>query len=382
LSPQQLEIQLITAVVAAACALVGSFLVLRRQSMLADAVSHAILPGIVLAFFWTESLTSPLLLIAAAGTGVVTVFLIEALERTRLVKTDAAIGLVFPALFALGVVLVARYASDVHLDTDAVLLGDPAFSWIERFAPAGRDLGPLALWTMGGVLLLNLAFVAALFKELKLATFDAALAGALGFAPALMHYALAALVSITAVGAFDVVGSVLVVALMVAPPSAAYLLTDRLPRMIGLAVLIGVLSAVLGYALARAMDASIAGSMAAAAGGLFLLAFLFARERGLLAQARRGIEQRREFARRMLAVHLLHHERTAEADEECRVRHLEEHLQWTPAFAERAVRQAVSRGTVRRQGAPAEAGHSAGPVGDRLSLTPAGRRYAQDVMVD
>ncbi len=342
---------------------------LRRQSMLADAVSHAILPGIVLAFFWTESLTSPLLLVAAAATGVMTVFLIETLERTRLVKTDAAIGLVFPALFAFGVVLVARYASDVHLDIDAVLLGDPAFSWIERFAPAERDLGPLALWTMGGVLLLNLAFVAVLFKELKLATFDPALAAALGFAPAVMHYALAGLVSVTAVGAFDVVGSVLVVALMVAPPSAAYLLTDRLPRMIAIAVVIGVLSAVLGYALARALDASIAGSMAAAAGGLFAVCFVAAPDRGLVAQARRGFDQRREFARRMLAVHLLHHERTAEAEVECRVGHLEEHLQWTPAFAERAVRQAERTGTLRR-------------AGDRLSLTDAGRRYAQDSMVE
>lgn len=368
MSPQQLEIQLIAAVVAASCALVGSFLVLRRQAMLADAVSHAILPGIVLAFFWTESLRSPLLLVAAAATGVVAVFLIEALERTRLVKTDAAIGLVFPALFALGVVLVARYASDVHLDTDAVLLGDPAFSWIERFAPAGRDLGPLALWTMGGVLLLNLAFVVLFFKELKLATFDPALAGALGFAPAALHYALAGLVSVTAVGAFDVVGSILVVALMVAPPAGAYLLTDRLPRMVALAVLLGVLSAVLGYALARALDASIAGSMATAAGALFVLCFALAPERGLLAQARRGTDQRREFARRMLAVHLLHHERTADADEECRVGHLQEHLSWSPTFAERAVRHAERGGTVRR-------------AGERLLLTDAGRRYAQDAMV-
>ena len=369
MSPQQIEIQLITAVVAAACALVGTFLVLRRQAMIADAVSHAILPGIVVAFFWTESLTSPLLLLAAAATGVVTVFLIEALEKTRLVRGDAAIGLVFPALFALGVVMVARYASDVHLDTDAVLLGDPAFSWIERLVVAGRDLGPLALWTMGGVLALNLAFVVLLFKELKLATFDPALAAALGFAPGLLHYGLAGLVSVTAVGAFDVVGSILVVALMVAPPAAAWLLTDRLPRLIGIAVGLGVLSAVLGYALARSLDASIAGSMAAAAGGLFALVFALAPERGMLAQARRRARQRREFARRMLAVHLLHHEGSPDADRECRVGHLQEHLRWAPAFAERAVRHAERTGTVSR-------------AGDRLALTEPGRRYAQQAMVD
>ncbi|MEO1629391.1 MAG: metal ABC transporter permease, partial [Bacteroidota bacterium] len=160
----QVEIQLICATVAAACALVGGFLVLRRASMLSDAISHAILPGIVVAFFLTESLSSPLLLVAAAATGVLTVALIEALGRTRLVKQDAAIGLVFPALFSVGVLLIARFADDVHLDTDAVLLGDPAFSWIERFTVGGVDLGPMALWLMALVLALNLAFVGVFYK--------------------------------------------------------------------------------------------------------------------------------------------------------------------------------------------------------------------------
>src|SRR5690606_32220090 len=154
----QLEIQLIAAVTAAACALVGAFLVLRRVALLSDAISHAILPGIVLGFFVTESLTSPLLLVAAAVTGVVTVALIEAVGNTRLVKQDAAIGLVFPALFSVGVILIARYAGGVHLDTDAVLLGDPAFAWIERVTVGGRDLGPRALWLMGAVLVLVVLF--------------------------------------------------------------------------------------------------------------------------------------------------------------------------------------------------------------------------------
>ncbi len=365
----QLEIQLIAAVTAAACALVGAFLVLRRVALLSDAISHAILPGIVLGFFVTESLTSPLLLVAAAVTGVVTVALIEAVGNTRLVKQDAAIGLVFPALFSVGVILIARYAGGVHLDTDAVLLGDPAFAWIERVTVGGRDLGPRALWLMGAVLVLVVLFVGVLYKELKLATFDAALAAALGFAPKALHYALMSLVSVTAVGAFDVVGSILVVALMIAPPAAAYLLTDRLPRMLGLSVGLGVVSAVSGYWLARALDASIAGAMATMAGVLFALAFAFAPERGLVAQARRRTRQRQEFARRMLLVHLLHHEHTPEADRECRVPHLQEHLRWTPAFAETAVRYAERTGTVRRSG-------------ERLSLTPAGRRTAQEAMVE
>ena len=365
----QLEIQLIAAVTAAACALVGTFLVLRKTALLSDAISHAILPGIVLAFFQTENLNSPLLLVAAAATGVLAVGLIEALGRTRLVKQDAAIALVFPALFSIGVILISRYASGVHLDSDAVLLGDPAFSWIERFEVAGRDLGPQSLWLMGAVLLAVAAFVAVFYKELKLSTFDPALAAALGFAPAVVHYALMSLVSVVAVGAFDVVGSILVVGLMIAPPAAAWLLTDRLPVLLGLSVALGVASAVTGYWLARGLDVSIAGAMAVMAGVLFAGCLAFAPHRGLVAQARRRARQRVAFAERMLLVHLLHHEHTPEADRECRVGHLQDHLRWAPAFASRAVRAAERSRMVRREG-------------DRLSLTDPGRAAAQRAMVD
>ena len=363
------EIQLICAVTAAACALVGVFLVLRRASLLSDAISHAVLPGIALAFFATGSLHSPLLLVAAAGAGLVTVFLIEALERTRLVKTDAAIGLVFPALFSIGVILIAREAGDVHLDADAVLLGDPAFAWIERVEIGGADLGPQALWTMGAVLVACAAFVALFYKELKLTTFDPALAAALGLAPTALHYGLMALVSTVAVGAFDVVGSVLVIALIVAPPAAAWLLTDRLDRMLGIAVGLGVASAVGGYWLARALDASIAGAMATVAGIVFALALALAPGRGLAAQALRRRRQRSQFAERMLLVHLLHHEHGPDADRECRVSHLQDHLRWEADRAALAVRTAERSGAVRR-------------AGDRLALTEPGRDAARAAMVE
>jgi manganese/zinc/iron transport system permease protein len=275
---------------------------------------------------------------------------------------------VFPALFALGVVLVSRHAGDVHLDTDAVLLGDPAFAWIERFSLGGVDLGPLSLWLMGGVCALNLAFVVAFYKELKLSTFDPALAAVLGFAPTLLNYALMTLVSVTAVGAFDVVGSILVVALMVGPPAAAWLLTDRLPTLLTLSVVLGVASAIAGYWFARLLDASIAGAMALMVGVVFGLTYLFAPERGFIAQRRRQARQRAEFAQRMLAIHLLHHEGLPEADRECRVGHLREHLRWEPRRAERVVARAEREDLVRRQG-------------DRLGLTAEGRHYAQSAMV-
>ena len=287
-------------VVAAACALPGVFLVLRRMSLMSDAISHSILLGIVLAFFVTQDLSSPLLIFGAAAIGVLTVTLVELIARTGLVKEDAAIGLVFPVLFSIGVILISKFAGNVHLDTDAVLLGELAFAPFDRFVVFGMDIGPRALYLMSGILVLNLLFIVIFYKELKLATFDAGLAAALGFMPVAIHYALMGLVSITAVGAFDVVGSVLVVALMIAPPATAYLLTDRLSRLIGLSVLIGALSALSGYWLARALDASIAGAMATMAGVIFGIVYLLAPDRGLIAIARRRRRQRWEFAQTML----------------------------------------------------------------------------------
>ena len=364
--PEQ-EIQWIAAVTAAACALPGVFLVLRRMALMSDAISHAILLGIVLAFFVTGNIASPLLVAAAAATGVLTVSLVEVLSRTRLVREDAAIGLVFPALFSAGVILIARYAGNVHLDVDAVLLGELAFAPFNRWELGGVDMGPRTLWLMGAVLLLNLGFVAAFFKELKLTTFDAALAGALGFAPGLVHYLFMTLVSVTAVGAFDAVGSILVVALMIAPPAAAYLLTDRLPWMMALSVAIGVGSALAGYWTSYLFDVSIAGSMATMTGVAFLAAFLFAPERGLVALARRRRRQRWEFAGTMLAIHLLNHEGDPDAAEESREAHLGEHLRWPAAFAQGVVRRAEARGLLLRSG-------------ERLALTERGRRVAREAV--
>ena len=368
MSTPQLEIQAIAALVAAACALPGVFLVLRRMALISDAISHALLPGIVLAFFVVEDLTSPLLVLGAAATGLLTVLLVEALKRTELVREDAAIGLVFPVLFSIGVILITRFAGDVHLDTDAVLLGELAFAPFDRLVVAGYDLGPSALWLMGGVVALNLAFVALFYKELKLATFDAALAAALGLSPALVHYALMALVSVTAVGAFDAVGSILVVALMIAPPAAAYLLTDRLPVMLALSVLVGVASAIAGYWVAHWLDVSIAGSMAGMAGVAFGLAVLLAPQRGVVSLARRRLRQRWDFAQGALAIHLMQHEGRPEAAEESRLEHLERHLRWDPDFAARVVRGAQRRGLVARQDGS-------------LALTERGRAVARELIV-
>ncbi|MBN2227139.1 MAG: metal ABC transporter permease [candidate division Zixibacteria bacterium] len=339
----QIEIQLIAAVVAAACALPGVFLILRRTAMMSDAISHAILLGIVLAFLVTEDLTSPFLIVAATLTGVLTVLLVEILHKTRLVKEDAAIGLVFPVLFSIGVILIARFAGSVHLDTDAVLLGELAFAPFNRLVVFGVDIGPRSLYLMGGILVINLVFILLFFKELKLSTFDAGLAASLGFMPWILHYGLMTLVSVTAVGAFDAVGSILVVALMIGPPAAAYLLTERLSSMLILSAIIGIVGAIAGFWIANWTDVSIAGTMASMIGVVFVLVYVFSPGRGLLATVRRRILQKWEFALAMLVIHLSQHENQPEAVNECRADHLTEHIRWNAEFARRVVRLAKHR---------------------------------------
>jgi manganese/zinc/iron transport system permease protein len=201
-----------------------------------------------------------------------------------------------------------------------------------------------------------------------LTTFDAGLAAALGFSPVLVHYGLMIVVSVTAVGAFDAVGSILVVALMIAPPAAAYLLTDRLSRMLLYSAALAAAGAIGGFWLAWFLDANIAGSIAAVLGVIFLGAFLLAPGRGLMAQAARHGRQRWEFAQTALAIHLLNHENTPEMAAERRVDHLHYHLRWEPNFASTVVDRAERRGLVRRSN------------GD-LELTPAGRERARTALV-
>ena len=364
-----LDILLIAIVTAVACALPGVFLVLRRMTLMSDAISHAILPGIVLAFFFTESLSSPLLILAAAGTGVLTVVFVELLQRTKLVKEDAAIGLTFPALFSVGVILISRFAENVHLDMDAVLLGELAYASFNRLEVFSYNLGPVSLYVMGTILVLNLAFILVFYKELKLVTFDASLATALGFTPTLIHYGLMTLVSVTTVGAFDAVGSILVVALIAGPPATAYLMTDKLSRMLILSAIIGSVNAVGGYWLASVFDVSIAGAIATTMLLTFGLVFLTVPNRGLIAIARRHAHQKWEFAQTMLVIHLFNHEGLPEAEAESAIADLHEHLSWEQGFTTQVVKYALNNRCVSREET-------------QLALTEQGRAIAQQALVE
>ncbi|MGD7022313.1 metal ABC transporter permease [Rossellomorea vietnamensis] len=272
---------LIGALVACSCSILGCFLVLRKMSMIGDAISHAVLPGIVLAFLFSGSRDSLFMMIGAAALGLVTVFLIQMFQNNG-VQSDASIGVVFTALFAIGVVLVSLFTRQIDLDLDCVLYGEIAYAPWDTFQIGGMSLGPVAVWGIGSVFLLSILIISLFYKQFKICSFDPAMAAALGIPVVLFHYLLMGLVSLTTVASFESVGAILVVGMIIVPAATAYLLTEKLSSMIFISMGVGIISSIAGYYLAYFLDASIAGSMISVAGGLFLLVFLFSPSHGIV----------------------------------------------------------------------------------------------------
>ena len=468
---------LVGSLIAVSGALLGTFLLLRGMSLTSDAISHTVLLGIVVAFMVMSSvfdqepsLSSVWLIFGAAAAGVATVLLTELIYRSGLVRQDAALGLAFPLLFALAVIMVSRFVDDVHLDEDAVMVGEIGVAWantnshcldqcttvtitpddprakLTRQCVNCRELGisprdkeaefteicancgeygpaqawqagftqkepvlvfwPKSITVMALLTLLTVVAVVLLYKELKLSTFDPTLAAALGFRPTLLHYGLMVMVSLVAVGAFDAVGSILVVAFFIIPPAAAYLLTDRLPRMLAYSSLIGAAGAYTGYDLARGnllglahisdilaalndllglelieqWDSSISASMVLMIFFFFLAAWIFSPKYGLVSTMIRRRNQRRNFDIQVVLGHIHHHLvrlsnipdlaldddriRAAESDE-LTVSTLHRHFRWSPAKMQRILRRLRASNLVQVQA-------------DLVSLTAQGETHAHD----
>lgn len=251
------------------------------MALVGDAISHAVLPGIAIAFLWSGSRDSLWMLLGATVFGLLTVFFIQSLQAGGL-SSDASIGIVFTALFAVGVILISLNAQHIDLDLDCVLFGEIAYVQWDTLTLGGTDVGPRAVWMLGITLLVILVVIGLFYKQFKLCAFDPALAAACGIPVVLFHYLLMGLVSMTSVASFESVGSILVVGMLIVPAATAYLLTDRLGKMILYAVLIGAASSVGGYIMAYALDASIAGCMVAFAGVLFVLALLLSPKHGIV----------------------------------------------------------------------------------------------------
>jgi len=273
------------ALASASCALLGTYLVLRKMSLIGDAISHSVLAGIAMAYWLSGSRSILPMFIGASSFGVIAALLIESLNKKWRIYEDASIGIVFTALFAFGVLLISNFAGQIDLDQECVLYGEIAYTPWDLLAFKGVNLGPRAVWLLGFVLLLDVLMVVLFYKELMLASFDPAMAVSLGISSTAIHYILMTAVSMTTVAAFESVGAILVVAMLIVPGATAYLLTDRLKVMLVLSVAVGVASAVIGYYLAGLWDSSIAGAMTITAGGLFALAFLLSPKYGILGKS-------------------------------------------------------------------------------------------------
>ena len=280
----------IGALSAIACAVPGAFLVVRRTSMVADAISHAVLPGIAIAFLLSGTRDPLFMFLGAAAAGVFATLASASLARFARIDSGAALGIVFTTMFALGLLLIVQVADRVDLDPSCVLYGAVELAPLDSILIAGSEI-PRAALVLGAVTLLNIALAFIFWKELKLMAFDPALARTLGCRPKLMESIVLGMAAATCVAAFESVGSILVVAMMIIPAAAARLFSDRLAGVIVGAMIVGIVGAVLGHWVATSLapglvtggrDASSAGSIAATLGALLVVCIIISPRRGIV----------------------------------------------------------------------------------------------------
>lgn len=256
--------------VAVTSGLLGCYLILRKMAMVGDAISHAVLPGIALAYLFSGSRNPALMLTGAAVFGIFCTVMIEAFHKKARLQEDASIGISFTWLFAIGVILITFFADKVDLDQECVLYGEIAFINFETWMGV-----PVAVWMLGTLFLCIMAFILIGYKGLYLTTFDPEYAATIGISSALWHYMLMSAVSLTTVMSFESVGAILVVAFLIVPGATAYLLTDKLKTMLWLSVVVGISASVFGYYLAAWMNASISGAMVTVLGLIFFLVLIY-----------------------------------------------------------------------------------------------------------
>ncbi|WP_342265018.1 metal ABC transporter permease [Cardinium endosymbiont of Philonthus spinipes] len=269
---------IIAALASINCALVGTYLVLRKIAMMGDAIAHSTLPGIVLALLITGSKNSPILLAGAAITGLLVTFLIAFLEKKISIQADAAIGINFTFLFALGVILISFFSRKIDLDPECSLYGELATVPLDVWRTnSGINLGPKAFYILSTVLAINLTFLIIGYKQLFVTTFDPQFAQSIGVHTTRWHYCLMGITSLTTVAAFEVAGAILVVALLIVPAATIYLVTKCLKRLLFYNILFAIFTSISGYYVSFWLNSAIAATMVTIAGLLFLIAFVFSK---------------------------------------------------------------------------------------------------------
>jgi len=353
------QIVIIAMLAGATCSLAGLYLVLRKTAMVADAMSHALLPGLVLGFIVANGPNFGLSFAGATLAALITVLAVEALTSTSRLRADAAIGIVFPAMFALGVATISTSFSNVHLDTDAVLYGEIAFAPFDTLSFGGRDWGPTSIWLLGLLLVANAAFLMGFGRSLKAATFDPGFAATTGLRPRLVHYLLMIMVALTTVAAFSAVGAILTLGLIVTPAATALLLSRRYLPVIAISIVVGVVGAASGSIGAISFDVSISGGIGVVLGIIFLGALLFAPATGLVAKSIAARRRKVDFAAQVLLIHLAHHQGTEEEEQSSTPAAIVREFGWPPEELRRVATYAASKGWLAARN-------------DRYDLSPAG----------
>ncbi len=266
---------LTASLVATTTAILGCFLIMRKMAMIGDAISHAVLPGIVIAYYISHSRASFPILIGAAASGMVVTYLIQFFHQKVKLQQDASIGISYTFLFAIGIILISLFSGNVDLDQDCVLYGEIAYVPLDNLSIGGLYAGPRQVWILGTTLIIILTSVIVAYRKLVLTTFDPAFASAMGISVVLWQYYLMAGVSLTTVVSFESVGAVLVIAFLSGPAATAFLLTKDFKKMLYLAVGFGISASILGYYTAVWLAGSIAGAIATIIGLQFAIAFIY-----------------------------------------------------------------------------------------------------------
>lgn len=366
------EETLCTVLVGITCGLLGCFVVLRRMALIGDALSHAVLPGVVIAFIVTKNSGSLSLLFGALIAGLVTAVLINLVTRFSRTKEDSAIGIVFTAFFALGIILISAMPRGVHFDLKCFLFGDP----LAVVSPAWKTLFDEGFWQgvgnfaatdfgmMAIICPIVVVVVVLLYHPLKLISFDPLVAAAMGLPVVLFHYLLMGMLSATVVAGLKTTGVILVVAMVITPASAAYQLTNRFSIMLLLAAVFGGVSAAAGMSLAFITNAPTGPAMVIVAATIFLLAMFFSPSHGFVFDRLRRIKLGRHIQREdvLKAVY-----RLGERDAKATIKAVAEDAMLAPQRVSSLVEKLVRTGVVARQG-------------DALELTDVGRRRAVELI--
>lgn len=329
-----------------ACAVLGVFLVLRRLSMVSDAISHSVLLGIVIGYFVTKDIGSVLLIIGASLFGVLTTVCIELLIKSKRVTEDASVGIIFPLFFSIAVILITRYARNVHLDTEVVLIGEIILAPLHRINFLGISL-PKALVQMSLVLLINAAFIAVFYRKLKISSFDPVYAGVAGIAGTGLYYFFMALVSFTAVSAFESVGAILAIAFFISPAASAYLISKDLKITIFLAAAYAVVNSCIGYFLAVKFNVSMSG-MCAVVSGLTFMITIAVYPGGIITKMIRYIKNKNRFSRELLILHIDNHTGKKNALGELGYSTIREHIAWSDRKLKYVLDKLIKKGYVYR----------------------------------